>query len=418
MENPDDMDDMVDMDHSAERLQKLLPEVNQFPAEIRSQIEERAKIFFENAFGFLDRFVDEDVGVGHTERLLNLLLKENQLPTEIRTQIKEQVKIFFLDGCVEVYEEVGAFLRFSLNDDEHSEDEVRKLLQSFPESLSWTGDEDPLTIQVAAIYDEPMTSFIPLLAEEGLKHNIGGEGMRGGLLCEDRNCCNVLQVLANEKYADETKYLNVMRRLREMDLLKKEDIQEYKLLETSCFHDCKERFQFIVEWDPDALAGCTSRGITNRPLIHIMLYEYESFDGFEMGLEAGIAHFPHELGFLFCERDNSISASNVHGSSCLYDDACAYFGLNETWTIVERCLTNLFGTNTSASSTRTSTDLYPFMIAASKGTVSKNLDVIYYLIRKDPRVVEDALLSSHEDDANRLEASGDIDTNLKRKRGS
>ena len=29
-------------------------------------------------------------------------------------------------------------------------------------------------------------SFVPLLPEEGIKHNVGGKGMRGGLLCEDK----------------------------------------------------------------------------------------------------------------------------------------------------------------------------------------------------------------------------------------
>jgi hypothetical protein len=31
------------------------------------------------------------------------------------------------------------------------------------------------------------------LPEEGIKHNVGGKGMRGGLLCEDKKGDNVLE---------------------------------------------------------------------------------------------------------------------------------------------------------------------------------------------------------------------------------
>jgi len=43
-------------------------------------------------------------------------------------------------------------------------------------------------------YNAKAISFIPLLAEEGFKLNVGGDGMRGGLLCENEFIGNVLQL--------------------------------------------------------------------------------------------------------------------------------------------------------------------------------------------------------------------------------
>jgi len=73
-----------------------------------------------------------------------------------------------------------------------------------------------LTIQSAALFHEERNtfSFIPLLAEEGDKLNVGGEGQRGGLLAEYADgltalqievtdVCNVLQILAgHDSYYD------------------------------------------------------------------------------------------------------------------------------------------------------------------------------------------------------------------------
>jgi len=97
-------------------------------------------------------------------------------------------------------------------------------------------------------------SFVPLLAEEGLKLNIGGEGQRGGLLVEDDARNNVLQQVANAFYfedsilhdAFDSRCLDALKRLRESDLLKKEDIRQYDLLVHSCTKKAKQRFDYLV----------------------------------------------------------------------------------------------------------------------------------------------------------------------------
>jgi len=115
----------------------------------------------------------------------------------------------------------GAFLR-NLDSDKHSEDEVRAMIDAFPPALSNRGHEDMLHIQVAVGYDLYVV-FLPLLAEEGVKINVGGEGQRGGLLLDASNdndadnTINVMQVLVNR--GDDVLCLNVLKQLQELELL-------------------------------------------------------------------------------------------------------------------------------------------------------------------------------------------------------
>ena len=100
-----------------------------------------------------------------------------------------------------------------------------------------------LPIQAAALFHEERNtfSFIPLLAEEGDKLNVGGEGQRGGLLAEyaegltalqiDFNDVgNVLQILAGHCSYYDSFCLDLLKRLRQSQLLKKENVRQYDLL--------------------------------------------------------------------------------------------------------------------------------------------------------------------------------------------
>jgi len=72
---------------------------------------------------------------------------------------------------------------------------------------------------------------VPLLAEEGVKLEVGGEGKRGGLLVEDPNSSNelnLLQILADS--TDVASMLVAMTKFRESKLFRKEDVTQYQLL--------------------------------------------------------------------------------------------------------------------------------------------------------------------------------------------
>jgi hypothetical protein len=109
---------------------------------------------------------------------------------------------------------------------------LQKMIVVVPLSLSHTNGKGQLPIQ-SAVGRRRSVGYIPLLAKEGITHQVGGHDNHGGLLvgdpCDNRRR-NVLQSLANIKNGTipvphDTAYLKTMMELRESNLLLKVDIQ-------------------------------------------------------------------------------------------------------------------------------------------------------------------------------------------------
>jgi hypothetical protein len=84
-----------------------------------------------------------------------------------------------------------------------------------------------------------------------------------------------------------SKYLLVMKQLRQMDLLKRQDIQKDGLLEELCYqrHFAEKRSLFLVEWDPAALTESDEYGYT--PIRHAAT-RTNSIRGFQSIFEYGM----------------------------------------------------------------------------------------------------------------------------------
>ena len=181
---------------------------------------------------------------------------------------------------------------------------VEKVMQKFPSTLSYV-DEGSIPIQFAAAgYG---FEYVPTLAKEGVKQKVGGEDARGGLLKIDPGAedgWNTLQYLINcgdsSDANEDAARLNVMKELRRSGLLLKKDIQEYHLLGYSCFNKSKERFAYLVNWDPDALIETRVR---NNPMIHAV----KNVD-FHLLLKAGFKYHPKIGGLLFIKDDDGTIA--------------------------------------------------------------------------------------------------------------
>ena len=75
--------------------------------------------------------------------------------------------------------QAGEFLH-NLSEKKHSQAHVQSVINAFPSSLSHKKD-GRLPVQKAACYKISL-SFIPLLAYEGNRLNVGGDDSHGGLL--------------------------------------------------------------------------------------------------------------------------------------------------------------------------------------------------------------------------------------------
>jgi len=102
-------------------------------------------------------------------------LKDEKFINEIKTVLKS-AKIGFIDAAG------GALHR--LHETQPTIETVKELIQGFPDALSFKDEHNRVPVQ-SAIWSNTATKYLPILAKEGIKHEVGGRGMRGGLLVED-----------------------------------------------------------------------------------------------------------------------------------------------------------------------------------------------------------------------------------------
>ncbi len=66
---------------------------------------------------------------------------------------------------------------------------VKELVQGIPDALSIKNEKDQLPIQ-SVVWNRNSVRYVPILAKVGTKHEVGGRGMRGGLLVVDPKSAN------------------------------------------------------------------------------------------------------------------------------------------------------------------------------------------------------------------------------------
>lgn len=326
----------------------------------------------------------------HTERLLKLLHNEEQLSTEIRIHINERARCF-LDGVVS---DAERFLRDDLDYEKHTENEIRTLIQSVPDTLTMKNSDGMYPIQSITWdysddgFNAKAIPFLPVLADEGAKLNVGGDGMRGGVLiksCRDEESDCVLEELISVRQCEdecsdaekrkhiESLCLDAIKNLRELGLFEKDDIRRYNLLSKSCHPSSIDRFNYLVDWNPGALKEKYSfDGKWSPSLLSSVIVERESIENFEIALKAGLHHFPHALGFLFLK-----TRGEAH---TLFRKASELYGKVETWSVVEECFKNM-------NHKEEVFEKAPF-ISIAKAVNTNELDVLYYILKHHPIVLE------------------------------
>jgi len=299
-----------------------------------------------------------DNSMEYTERLLSILLIEKSLSADMRIRVEAHAMAVIENLSIDA----GNFLH-NLDAERHTEDEVKAAITHFPSAISHLNDDDQLPCKAVDWYRRNYIPFIALLAEEGAKLNVGGEGQRGGLRVEDYERNNLLQYLA--LYVDGL-CIDVFNRLRKSDLLKKEDIRQYDLM----YRASTEAFEYFVDWDPKALKEYQYNG---EPILHAHLCAV--MGRFAMTLKAGMKYYPEELGLLFKKNSNGDTGWKV---------AFDLDGEEKAWKTIEKCFEETHDAKIVERDPMT--NLYPFMIAAAGKT--SELNTLYYLLRRNPVVLE------------------------------
>jgi hypothetical protein len=312
---------------------------------------------------------------------------------------------------------------------------LQKMIAAVPLALSHPNKKGQLPIQLAA-WSRYSVGYIPLLAKEGITHQVGGHDNRGGLLVEDprdNRRKNVLQLLAKLKndtipVATDAANLVTMVELRQSNLLLKEDIQEYNFLYYACHPGAQLRFAYFADWDAEGLKNHQHGGL---PIIQKVIKDWP-IEHFKVFFKAALKHYPQDLGLLFrkdndgktaCERtfdkygkDETMKAI---GECIPFDDSklpilhhvvkdapqfmndfafrypsAGYLRDEQGRTLLQASIAS--GTKTYKNDAMffirmrdeqireidPGTDLYPFMVLASGQT--SDLSAVNYLLRRNP----------------------------------
>jgi hypothetical protein len=193
-----------------------------------------------------------------------------------------------------------------------NEDTVKQMVEGIPYSLTYKRAANQRFPIQSAVWDTDSIKYLPILAKEGIKHNVGGIDKRGGLLAvvpsgNDHNYWNTLQLLASAPDPSnvipfDTACLNAMKELRKAGLLVKTDIKY--LLCLACHPAARMRFEYLAEWDSDSLMARTHKGL---PYAHHII-KYESLASFTMYLRASLKYYPRQIGCLFLKDNDGKTA--------------------------------------------------------------------------------------------------------------
>jgi hypothetical protein len=232
--------------------------------------------------------------------------------------------------------------------------------------------------------------FIPIVARLAIELGSFEEQYRGGLICQDFAGINVLERLMhtgdipehhkhNREHHEriDNTYLQVLIQLRQMGLLKKEDIQRYDLLHRLCKQDyfAENRFRFMTELDPNELIRRNTHSNRSVPL-HYATY-FISIEIFRFVLECGMRYFPKKKGIsLLFQKDID--------NETPFQDACEQFGHEQVMMVITDTLNN--------PDTPPVNSADALLSAAIDNGI--HLDCVYLLMRREPDVLQKLLSQS------------------------
>ena len=273
-----------------------------------------------------------------------------------------------------------------------TEDEVDTALRLYPEVLAQRRerggcDSLPIYCIISMIKNRTWKpnrlaiGFVPLFAQLAIEYQLFDEEERGGLLIDinaENNTTDIVNALnfllhtyssddEENKKLTETTCLEVLVQLRGSGLLKKEDIQRYRLLHNACVYE--KRFVFLAEWDPSTLLQTEING--NLPL-HFSCAT-QTIRQFRVMLDTYFRNFSKEnvIGLLF--------QKNNHGRTPFWNACKCIHKQNVTNRSVHNAVEEALNTSRSFPSLDIGKGLE---MAVTNNNIA--LDGVYYFIRRQP----------------------------------
>jgi hypothetical protein len=292
------------------------------------------------------------------QHVSNIFQTIETLPREFVDKFHEKME----QKVEQLLETVQEFIKCSLSDIICVEDFSKNQFQDLLKCMVLFNEE--------SINEESKTSneesngqyYLPI------RRSLRGEDDHGGC---------VLEALCRDTPWDEYRRLKMLKHLRRLKLFHKNDITEMQLLRES-FRASQSIFHYLVDWDPTALLTLDKNRLT---LLQELIEWCYSPKLIRRILEAGLKYLPYELGLLLFTAEG-----NESPYALLMDKNRIGLtnGEEAGWTIIEQCLEEV--ADLKLPEPDPTTNLYPFMVAACDQSCPC-VDLVYYLLRKDPSVM-------------------------------
>jgi len=381
------------------KLSKVLDQADNFPVRQRMKINQLVEDFLAS--------LEEDIHDIQRRKLRKVLEQAENFPVRQRMKINQLVDDFLTTLEEDIHDMVTDQRTIDyqgLDSERDTEAEVETALRIFPNnlrrrkrdqsghnkilypihclSLSLKTDTNGYISEYHR-FNIKAVSFIHLFARLAIELKSFEEKERGGLLIrriESDPYSNVLGWLASSpqpdkdnndhnQHGDEVYLLEIIH-LRKMNLMKKEDILQFGLIEHSSLSP--RRLRFLVEWCPQSLLHVNEWG-------HLPLHNFIAANGnatrpiqnFQTVFDYCIRYYPKMKGINLLFQQDSANETP-------YQDAIERFGRKKVMEVVEEILTRY--ANTTPIQTEEAV-----ILAATDDRV--HLDGVYFLLRRDPEVL-------------------------------
>ena len=225
----------------------------------------------------------------------------------------------------------GAFLH-DLDEEKPDQDTLKKMISASPSSLCYKDFVGDLPIHTAS-YNTESLPYVPLLAMEGMKHNVGGEVGRGGLLVPNEDGDSPLKIFMTFN-SDKKTFVDVMKELKEANLFRREDIKNHDLLYWSAYESYKQQFKlkFLCDWCPE---GLKDHRYNSLPIIHAVIKNM-SIKSFVKFLKVSFKHHEKEAGLLFQTVNDRRSHINDRSTITACRRAFNEYGKEKTMKVISK----------------------------------------------------------------------------------
>jgi hypothetical protein len=230
-------------------------------------------------------------------------------------------------------------------------------------------------------------SFLPVILSVAVELGVKNSLERGGLLSHTNDGITILDSLMmsgtesrNQKCQEsiDEQFLQVLKQLRVLHLLRKEDIKKFCLLQRLCSQSyfAVKRFRFLVDWDPYALTEMynDNRDLQSEQIsiplnlpIHCAARK-STIIGFRLVFDAAISYFPKKRGIsLLFKKDHK-----------------------NDWPLRIACDETRFGLVKSMEAIEASSRIYSSTVEAiiyAAIDVNIHFDCVYFILRMHPDII-------------------------------